>query len=357
MKKLLSIFILLTASKYNSAQNLITNPGFENTLAGTWNIVSGGWNQFNNGYGYGEPNSGTYYAAQGFSAPPAEMYQDINVSAFATEIDNGTKSFTSSGYLQVGSNGTEARITVEFRNTGGTVLQTVNMMENVSNFGVWNFKTNTQTAPSGTRSIRFRLLFVSGFDLVMFDDVSLTASTVLPLHFSYFNGNSINKTIKLVWQTENEVNTKNFEIEKSINGITYTTIGFTNARGNSALTQQYYFTDAAPLPGINYYRIKQMDNDGRYTYSTAIKVSTELNKNGITVYPQPAQTTMNVVLAQKPQQNTQIKFYSSSGQLVKTVAATALVNTINIQALPVGTYVISIENGGIKQAKAIIINR
>jgi Secretion system C-terminal sorting domain len=357
MKKLLSILILVMSSKYNGAQNLITNPGFESSLTGTWNIVNGGWNQFDNGYGYGDPNSGTYYAAQGFTAPPAEMYQDINVSSYATEIDNGTKSFTASGYLQVGSNGTEARITVEFRNTGGTVLQTVSMMENISNFGVWNYKTNTQIAPAGTRSIRFRLLFVSGFDLVMFDDVSLTATTVLPLHFTIFSGSNAENTIKLEWQTENEINTKSFEIEKSNNGITYSAIGLTNAKGNNALTQQYYFTDAAPLPGNNYYRIKQIDKDGRYAYSTAIKVSTKISNNGITVYPQPAQTIMNVVLTQQPQQSTQIKLYTASGQLIKTITATAVLNVINVQSLPVGNYMMSVESGGIKQTKAISINR
>jgi hypothetical protein len=347
-----TLFCLFIAfSVGTKAQNLITNPGFENSLSTGWTIASGNWNQFNNGYGYGPPNAGTYYTSQGFG-PNGTMYQDVDVSTYAVQIDNSTQSFTAAGYLQVGSNGTLAQITVDYRNSSGTVLLSNTMQETNSNFAVWNYKTVTATAPAGTRSIRFTLS-TGGFDLAMFDDVSLIASGVLPLQFISFNGTAANNTVALNWQTENEINTKNFEIERSVDGINYQRVNTVNADKATIVTHSYSFTDNAPLQGVNYYRLKQTDKDGRFQYSSIAKVLFSSIKD-LSVFYAPAANAINIQFIAKPL-NIYAALYDINGHLIITKALINTNNIINTHTLSNGIYVVTVKSNNYTTASKIFI--
>jgi hypothetical protein len=103
-------------------------------------------------------------------------------------------------------------------------------------------------------------------------DLSITipSSGPLPVTWLYFTGNKKNdKDALLKWATGSEINTKNFVLERSFNGNTFTATGMVNAAGNSSITTNYSFTDsnALKLPtNVLYYRLKQVDRDGRASY-------------------------------------------------------------------------------------------
>jgi acid phosphatase type 7 len=98
------------------------------------------------------------------------------------------------------------------------------------------------------------------------DQFSVTASGTLPVSLVSFDARLINEKVQLTWVTAMESNNDFFTIERSVNGIDYTAIGIADGAGNSTVVTSYLFTDAAPAPGISYYRLSQHNYDNRKEY-------------------------------------------------------------------------------------------
>lgn len=108
----------------------------------------------------------------------------------------------------------------------------------------------------------------------------------LPITLSKFEANRMTENaVKLDWETLSELNNKGFEIEKSENGVDFEQIGFVDGVGNSSQLNRYQFTDNDALRSA-YYRLKQIDTDGKYEYSPVRFVKGgDLVK--LTIYPNP----------------------------------------------------------------------
>ena len=76
-------------------------------------------------------------------------------------------------------------------------------------------------------------------------------------------------------------------------GISFTALGIIKGAGNSTQENNYSFTDDSPGKGIIYYRLKQNDFDGKFSYSQVIAVKINQNINGLSIFPNPAQETLN----------------------------------------------------------------
>ncbi|MFT4062181.1 MAG: T9SS type A sorting domain-containing protein [Edaphocola sp.] len=161
------------------------------------------------------------------------------------------------------------------------------------------------------------------------------SETTLPVTLISFTAVKKGTTALLQWQTAQEVNNKGFEVERSANGKTFAKIGFTAGAGTTTVAQQYRYTDPLPLSGVNYYRSKQIDADGGYTYSTIQTVSFP-TATGIKVYPNPATGVMNITLAGA---KGVLTIAGASGKTVKTVTISgAGTLQIDISALNPGVY-------------------
>jgi hypothetical protein len=91
-------------------------------------------------------------------------------------------------------------------------------------------------------------------------------SIVLPLSWLSFTVKKVNTTSLLDWRTANELQVAHFEIERSANGIYFEKIGITIAKNGTQ--NDYKFTDIKPIVGKNYYRIKQIDVEGKFSYTS-----------------------------------------------------------------------------------------
>ncbi len=100
----------------------------------------------------------------------------------------------------------------------------------------------------------------------------INTSAVLPLSWLSFTAQKINDAVRLQWKVNEEINNDHFEVEKSLDGINFNSIG-TLANKISGLVASYNFTDYQPAEGNNYYRIKQIDKDGKFTYSIVRKIN------------------------------------------------------------------------------------
>ena len=108
----------------------------------------------------------------------------------------------------------------------------------------------------------------------------------LPIELLYFEADVIsNEHVKLKWETVSEVNNERFEIQRSSNGQYWNIIGSVDGHGTTNESLKYYYDDRFPLPGISYYRFRQVDYDGVWEYSdiVAVKIQYE-NEEPIYVF-------------------------------------------------------------------------
>jgi hypothetical protein len=155
----------------------------------------------------------------------------------------------------------------------------------------------------------------------MFVDDVVVAETilpVLPLRLLDFNGSmNAQQQSELKWQTANENNTKHFEVEWRTDRTAYSKIGTVQAAGNSTTDKYYNFLHTTPAAGNNYYRLKMLDIDGRFTYSPIVKTGlTKVNK--LNVHPNPVSSTLNITAAVEKDEMVYFKIVGPDG---KTVAA------------------------------------
>lgn len=115
------------------------------------------------------------------------------------------------------------------------------------------------------------------------DDITLSTSIPTPIDLLSFTGNKLaNNTNLLEWVTSSEINNDFFTIERSMDAQFFQVIGKVKGAGNSNSVLDYGFFDEYPHKGINYYRLKQTDFDGTYSYSDIIAIKNETN--GVEVY-------------------------------------------------------------------------
>lgn len=182
------------------------------------------------------------------------------------------------------------------------------------------------------------------------------SAAVLPVTFANFTGTKRGTVNDLVWVTANETNNAGFEIERSADGRTFSKIAFVASRavnGTSNQSLSYTATDAFVLAGTNHYRLKQIDKDGKTSFSAVVTIAG--NKPGKlsigTVYPNPAVDVLNLQIATPNSVTAQIIVLSTGGKVVGTFNKGLAVGdnmvTIPVQNLSKGTYFVKvIDNNG-----------
>jgi len=175
----------------------------------------------------------------------------------------------------------------------------------------------------------------------------------LPLSILRFNGYLANEIFSLQWQSANEVNTKNFIIQRSSNGTTFTDLG-TVKSANTSGTNSYNFIDNHPLQSINYYRLKMEDNDGRFTYSNIIPIKLSDFNTNLFLYPNPAHNAATVLFNSIGNNKYAINITDLTGRLIKRVKGISTLGTntiaIDVKNFSKGTYFINMNNENGRQS-------
>lgn len=146
---------------------------------------------------------------------------------------------------------------------------------------------------------------------------SRTAANPLPIELVSFNCNNINRnTNGLSWITASESNNDYFAIERSSDGLNFEVIGKQKGAGNSVTRLEYAFNDQNPYKGISYYRLKQVDFSGKFSYSEICSV-TNNGDGGVSFYPNPVKNnlTIDYLFSEKPKSNA-ISVSDVTGKLV-----------------------------------------
>jgi len=179
--------------------------------------------------------------------------------------------------------------------------------------------------------------------------------SALPLKLIHFSANKNGENNLLQWQTAQEINVDRIEIERSQDGRDYSTIGKINA-GSS----KYNFTDNKPFKGINYYRLKMVDKDGKMEYSPVRTINNSDNFY-VSVYPLPAKDRLNIQIQSNKTEKAEISVTDISGKtlITKSVSLAEGLNNsvINVQSLTNGVYFLKIVTPQKTETRKIVVGQ
>lgn len=176
--------------------------------------------------------------------------------------------------------------------------------------------------------------------------------TVLPIELTYFTTTCESNKIKVEWQTASEYNNHHFEVERSENGSNFTSIlSIPTLNGYSNKIQSYLVYDNEPKNVKSYYRLKQVDNDGQFSYSKIAAVNCQNsaeNNMVVSVYPNPVEDILNVFVNASEETSVTVSIYNLNTSLVlqKQIKITKGNNLLDVslQNITQGMYFIEINN-------------
>jgi hypothetical protein len=184
-----------------------------------------------------------------------------------------------------------------------------------------------------------------------FNDYTLVVAECgpLPVKLSAFNGRYTDGIAYLDWQTSQELNSYGFQLFKSYDGVDFSEVATIRSAGNSNTVKSYTYQDRNINAGNNvYYRIKQIDINGKATFSNIIRLATG-TKTGMDVYPNPFNTHFTVSFNTPAASVATLKLRNNTGQVVfsQSIKVTRGNNAVvlnNLPALSNGVYYLTVQN-------------
>lgn len=221
----------------------------------------------------------------------------INAYDAALTQITGTGSYNMTLWPRVGSytNGTAGEWTV---------------MKDPLQTGAWALNGTCNLASTINQVMRTAMSGFSAFGVAQ-------STTVLPVELLSFTGERQNKIHVLNWETAGEVNNDYFALERSIDGVTFVEINRQDGALNSSTLRTYTFTDVNPAMGMNYYRLRQVNINGTYSFSNIValeQMATTIMVSNI--HPNPTDENMFLDITTSEETDIWIEVYDMYGKLV-----------------------------------------
>lgn len=308
------------------------------------------------------------------------VYRPISISAPSVATDH----FTAEFYMAT-SDGTYSHASKDpsldhlsqceywiLNRTNGTSNVQVTLSWNTTSCGVtnlsdlrvarWNGSMWKDHGNGGTSGNTTTGTIASSGAVTNFSPFTLSSSTnenPLPVNLISFSATEQDRNVLLEWTTASEINNEYFSVEASADAVNFIEVGRVNGAGNSNTIQNYRFLDQEPLPGVSYYRIRQVDFDGEFMISGIEAVNMpQTSVTEIVLCPNPVVNVMDVRLDPFLFHTPQLEIRDLSGKLVKTYEPVE-VNVqqpcrIDLNELPQGIYFLHVSEGGYSVSKRII---
>lgn len=162
----------------------------------------------------------------------------------------------------------------------------------------------------------------------------------LPIELINFTADVIDGAVKLSWQTTSEMDNDYFTIEKSKTAVDWIEIKEIDGAGNSTAALNYSYVDNIPYSGVSYYRIRQTDFNGEYTYSSIRSINLMQPMVAVSIYPNPTSSVITIQAGSNELAG--LTIYNSLGQdvthLIKQLSKTENVAVIDLSNLSAGIY-------------------
>ncbi|MFN6117698.1 MAG: T9SS type A sorting domain-containing protein, partial [Flavobacteriales bacterium] len=189
----------------------------------------------------------------------------------------------------------------------------------------------------------------------------LTCGFFLPVELLQFDAKAAEAHVDVLWTTVSETSSAWFNVQRSADGEHFTQIGRVNAAGNSVQTLDYSLKDAAPLPGLSYYRLEQVDQDGTVTYSHAVPVYFQGRTPAIALHPTPAMDLVYITLDLPDEGTLSWTVIDQSGRLAKQGTTAGTPGTyqfeLPLQGLEAGAYQVELSQGNTRIGRTRFIKQ
>ena len=200
----------------------------------------------------------------------------------------------------------------------------------------WNFGVNNTTSMVSDQNIA-----LTG------SPIFLSPATVLPIELTQFSGKSERDANVLSWQTASEKDVNYFEVERSSDGTHFKSIGSVKAIGQSTTPQYYSLRDAAPPVGLQYYRLRMVE-ENKVSYSKIVAITSSL-RLGVEVSPNPFDKSLQLEIAALANaENLDISVQNIAGQILIQQKITTSGNqsllTLTTENLPQGMYTVTVKS-------------
>lgn len=293
-------------------------------------------------------NSSHHFTAEYFATNPNSLY---NVNSKSATL--ATVSTAEYWILDRTSGNSNVNVTMSWNSTrSGGVSNTGHLRVARWNGTQWqdhgasNVSGNTS---AGTLTTSAAVTSFSPFTLG-----STNSSTQLPVELISFTASKAIAGIELKWTTSSELNNAGFEVQRSADGFKFSTIGFVDGNGTTNLLNHYTYIDASPIRGVNYYRLKQVDFNGTFEYTSVVAEQFTLPVQ-VTIFPNP--TTEKLYIESTWPIN-QIKVFNSIGEMMPVeIFKKDNLTEINVNGLKPETYFVQVVQGTSIQTKRFVVKK
>ena len=193
---------------------------------------------------------------------------------------------------------------------------------------------------------------VNSFSEFWFNNGGTTNTEPLPVNLFAFEAVKQSGYAFLSWKTADEVNVAKFDVERSVDGRNFSSIGSLSAT-NATVAGNHNYTDSIPLTGINYYRIKVWQRDGTDSYSVLRKLDFSNPGDDIFIYPNPVSGGSLFISADAS--CSAAFLYDRTGKLIKSFVLQGTGNTIQLNGIAKGVYMLKIISANSQQVQKILV--
>lgn len=188
----------------------------------------------------------------------------------------------------------------------------------------------------------------------LFSNVVNPDGTTLPVFLAEFKAALVNSDVVLTWKTLTELNNNYFEVLRSDNGSSFVSIGKVEGKGTTSAINSYKFTDTKPSGSGRYvyYRLKQVDNNGAFSFSAVEKVSLPNIAASLTIFPNPVVDAINIT--SHPNASFSLRLSDINGKEVFKKVHHSGSAQFDISFLAPGTYIAELETGAEKISKKVV---
>jgi hypothetical protein len=298
-------------------------------------------------------------------------HSTITNSVIATDITGLSGSHPArwqrSWYIDVTNAGGVIQADVEFDMVAGGMSGTTpvtpsnyKLLYRSGTSGAWT-EVATASSISGTKVIFESYNFNSNTDDGYYTIGTINISTSpLPIELLSFDAIMNNHQVDIIWSTATEINNDYYTIEKSKDGIHFEPLSIVDAAGNSSSIINYKDIDATPFEGISYYRLKQTDFNGTFTYSKIVAVNYSFAKDGFTIFPNPTEGEINININDIEQKEVLVVIRDITGKecfskVIITQENQQLIAIDSEHKLTAGTYIIMASSNNKLYSKKIIV--
>ncbi len=178
---------------------------------------------------------------------------------------------------------------------------------------------------------------------------------VLPIELLSFTATPQDNHVNLNWATATETNNNFFTVEKTKDGQTYETVATVAGAGTSTHTLNYSAVDENPYEGTSYYRLKQTDYNGHFTYSEIIPVNFTSEENLFSVFPNPGYGSVTINCPGDKNEMVELTIYDNTGKLISKSASTIAELEHQQLNLEQGIYSIIVTRGETRFVRQLVM--